>query len=226
MSEEKPLLIIIPSPLILARTYNRLAKEFSDIYEVQIANLPGTGLNSSHGKVWDDSAYAEHLHKALRLIDSNVFLLGHSNSGTIAAKLANMMPEKVAGLILADTTGTGRHSYFRSLLGRAFDGIYEMKFSSWAVFHLLTNVLFHPLNFVYQIHLSIKNDVSDEFEQVKVTTFLMWGKRDHTMPLKDALRLKRSMKESRLLLSEKGSHDWVLTNVREFTDQIKHHLMA
>lgn len=196
------------------------------MFQVKIAKLPGTGLNSGQGQVWNDSAYAEYLNKVFSTINSDVFIFGHSNSGTIAAKLSNLIPEKVAGLILADTTGMGRHSYLRTLLARTLDGIYELKFTFRAGSHLLINVLFHPMNFLHQVHLSVKNDARSDFQKVKVPTFLMWGKRDHTMPVKDALGLKKLISDSILIFSQRGSHDWALTNADDFSERLKSYLIS
>ncbi len=169
-------------------------------------------------------AYAEYIFQNLGKEGPIIFLLGHSNSGTIAAKLSNLMQDRVAGLILADSTGMGSHSIFKTLMARGIDAIYELKFTLWAGPHLLMNVLMHPLNFFYQVYLSVKNDTSRDFKRLKVPTYLMWGKRDHTMPIKDARNLKRLIADSHLLISKTGSHDWVLTHTDEFFRSLKHQL--
>lgn len=215
----KTRLLIIPSPLILGRTYKHLARKLSAAFEVEIAQLPGTGVIKGTSSVMSDNQYAEFIIENYNL--ENTLMLGHSNSGTIAAAVIQKSEVKPTGLILADTTGASSKSYIKTLMMRSLDGIWEFLFSSWAIFHLILNMLLHPFNFFYQIHLSVKNDTKNTFSSLNVPTLILWGKRDHTMPLHEARCLNKLIKDSKLYVSKTGSHDWILTNPKEAAMVIK-----
>jgi pimeloyl-ACP methyl ester carboxylesterase len=223
MESMKPHFIIIPSPLILGRTYKRLARELQETFSVRIMNLPNTGYRRSVSKTLNADDYAEFIREEIKALQvkGKVIVFGHSNSGVIAAKISLKEPDLISGVILADTTGLKSYSYFSVILRRGLDGVLEMKFSLWAIFHLMINVFFHPLNFLKQIHLSVKNDIPDEFSRIKVPTLILWGKRDHTMPLADGRMLHSLIPDSEIYISQKGSHDWVLTHPHEAAGMVK-----
>lgn len=221
MLERKSHLLIIPSPLILPKTYQRLAQKLANTFAVSILELPGTGRRSSGNRLWDENDYAKYVVDKFLTAGKKYLILGHSNSGAIALKISLLAPESISGIILSDTTGMKKYSYFRTILNRVVDGLLEMKFSMLAAPHLLKNVFLHPLNFIFQIQLSVKNILHSDFQKISARTLLLWGRRDHTMPLEDARKLNKLISQSDLYVSDEGSHDWILTNPTEASKAIK-----
>ena len=144
MAKERPVLIILPSPLIRARSYRRLAKSLRPYFMVHTPELPESGGHRSAKKVWTIEGYAEWVVNEMnRLQIRRAILMGHSNSGAIAMRVAAVYPERVQALILADSTGIRKQGYLRTLLGRILDALLEVKFTFWSAFHLFTNFIFH-----------------------------------------------------------------------------------
>src|SRR5687768_7659185 len=110
----RPSLVILPSPLIMAATYPKVATRLARSFNVVVPELPDTG-SAFTGKTWDEKSYSAWLAGWMegRQITS-AFILGHSNSGAIAAEFAASFPEKTSALILADTIGVRAHGLLRT----------------------------------------------------------------------------------------------------------------
>lgn len=225
MIERSLHLIILPSPLIQAATYRHLARRLGSHFHVRILELPESGWNFSAQKYWSAQNYADWVEKLLRKENqSPVILLGHSNSGAIALHLAAVSPDLVQAVVLADTIGVRPQKALRTLLGRALDALIEFKFTLWASFHLLFNLLFHPRNFFFQVRMAIREDLRPVIRRVHVPALILWGQRDHTMPLALSQKLQEMLPQACLFRSPRGSHDWILTNPQEFSDVLTHWL--
>lgn len=143
------------------------------------------------------------------------FIMGHSNSGSIAIRFTELHPEKVSGVIVTDTIGMERIGVVKILLGRLIDAFIEWKLSLWGFYHLIIKFVLNPPAFLYQIWLSKAADVKASAVKVKVPMLILWGRRDHTIPLESGEILHRLVPHSKLYVSENGSHDWILTHAAE-----------
>lgn len=221
MANERPVLIILPSPLIRARSYQRLAKSLRPYFKVHTPELPESGGHRSAKKVWTVEGYAEWVVNEMnRLQIRRAILMGHSNSGAIAMRVAAVYPERVQALILADSTGLRKQGYLRTLIGRILDAIIEVKFTFWSGFHLFTNFIFHRRNFLSQIKAIYDLESIGDVARIHSRTLIAWGKKDHTIPLNLAWGLKRKLINAELYISPNGSHDWVLTQPDEFVTAV------
>lgn len=214
-------LILIPSPLVLPYSYKFLRKHFEAKFTLLIPRVPESALSFSQKKRWSEHEYALWLKEYLEENKlQNFYLLGHSNSGAIALWFAKLYPERLQGIILADSIGVKKAKLLPTLWGRLLDAVIEWKLTLWGFHHLLCNLLLHPLNFLFQIRESIRTDILVVASSVSVPTLILWGKRDHTIPLARGKELHRAIKESRLYVSEKGSHDWIITRATEAVEVI------
>ncbi len=212
-------LVILPSPLIMAATYKRLSEFFQELgLKVYVPELPGSGSNFSYKRPLSIEDYCHWLEKALRKHGFQIIhLLGHSNSGAIAMRFSQLYPEMVSRLILVDTTGVERQSLFRLFFGRAYDALLEFRFSLRASLHLFFNLFLHSRNFLSQvIAAAAENEIAGK-KEIRLKTWIGWGKKDHTMPLEFGKKLHSQIPGSQLYVSERGSHDWLLTEPKEFT---------
>ena len=79
-------------------------EQYKDKYTVVTIDLAGHGLSGSSRKDYTFDAYAEDVKSVVsRLGNSKVILIGHSMSGVVITKAANLLPGKVAAIIGADT---------------------------------------------------------------------------------------------------------------------------
>jgi pimeloyl-ACP methyl ester carboxylesterase len=211
----KPRLLILPSPLIRSRTYSQLKDSLSSQFLVEVIQLPAKGI-------WSLSEHVEWLKSYLDTRGLNqVYLFGHSNSGAVAMLMGITYPQKLKGIILADTIGVRKLSAIQVFLGRLLDAGLELSFSLWALIHLLQQLLSHPINFWYNTCQPFRSDLSQYLSQLKAPTMIAWGEQDHTMPVKLANDLHRQLSSSELFIFKEGSHDWPLTHPHIFSEAVR-----
>jgi pimeloyl-ACP methyl ester carboxylesterase len=214
-----PPLLLLPSMLVLADSYQWLLQRLAPRYSVTLIEMPGVGRGQKLPRPWGFDQYASWLAAYLDLARAErAPIIGHSNSAAAAMILAARRPDLLSHLLLADPVGLHRSlSLSRVLAGRAIDAVREMPLSIWGFRQPLFNLLHHTRNCLNQIWLAAKSDLRDAASQVRAPTLLAWGANDRTMPLR-CLRLAESlMPHARVYVSRSGSHDWLITHADEFT---------
>lgn len=210
--------MIAASMLVLSRTYQSTARELSRTFRVITVELPGSGNASRLSKPWRIEQYAEWLGKLLEFLRlDRPILIGHSNSGGVALSLAANRPDRIAGLVLVDSIGADQsHSILRVLAARAMDAVLELKLTATASHHVVFNLLRHTRNFLHQVKVAARADLSASAARVAMPTLLAWGWWDLTMPVRCARLMHAQIPQAALYISSTGSHDWLVTNPREF----------
>lgn len=212
----------MPSPLVLGRTYKKVARELSKHFHVTMLELPGSGREPGKWRIWSATSYSFWL--LLRLNELKIrkpFIIGHSNSGNVGIQFAAENPSRLQGLILADSTGFQPQSYFKIFFYRILDAFREWRFSLAGFFHLAFNLFFHLFNFLAQTRAAIKADLSNELQRVETPTLVLWGRKDRTVPISHAWGFKNNMPNATLRFCNKGSHDWIITHSKEFAAAVK-----
>lgn len=215
-------LILIPSPLVIPHSYKFLKEELQRKINLIIPELPSTSTFFNKKVVWTERDYSLWLSKILS--ENHVekcFLLGHSNSGAIVIWLAKLHPEKIKGVIIVDSIGVKETSYVKILVGRIIDAFIEWRLTLWGFTHLIWNLIFHMPNFIFQIKESAKTNLLDVASKIRTPTLILWGKRDHTIPLENGIKLHSVIPGSEIYISEKGSHDWIITNAEEAAEVLE-----
>ncbi len=215
---EGPVLLLLASMLVRARSYLPLIRGLSAHFRVLTVELPGSGRSAAVRKPWTLAAHARwtaRLMEELRL--ERVLLVGHSNSGGVALLLAARHGERVERLVLADSIGARRErSIPRVVAARMVDACFEWGLNLRAWWHILYNALRHPRSFFYQVKVGCLAALLRWAPRVRMPVLLAWGRRDHTMPLSCAERLRERLPRARVYVGA-GSHDWLITDSREFT---------
>jgi pimeloyl-ACP methyl ester carboxylesterase len=215
---EGPVLLLLASMLVRARTYLPLIRKLAAHFRVLVVELPGTGRSSPVRRPWTLAAYARwtaRLMEQLRL--GRVLLVGHSNSGAVALLLAARHGGSVDRLVLADTIGARRQRSVPRVVGaRMVDALFEWGLNLRAWWHIAYNALRHPRSFFHQVKVGCLAALLRHAPRVRMPVLLAWGRRDHTMPLSCADRLREHMPRARVYVGA-GSHDWLITEPREFT---------
>lgn len=213
-----PVVVILATPFVLARSYEPTAAALGKRFRVISIQLPGSGRAAKLPTPWTVAEYGQWAGAALEALDLRpTALVGHSHSGAIAMQVAADRPERVSRLVLADTVGGAGPGAWRTVLqGRVVDGLLEPRLTFGAWHHLLYNVFAHFRNFRAQMAQAIGADVRELAAQVQVPTLLAWGAHDHTMPLDGAASLYRRLARRSLYVAPTGSHDWLIDHAEEF----------
>lgn len=138
-----------------------------------------------------------------------VNLIAHSLGGAYALNFAYHHPEKVKHMYLLNTIGIRHKVIFIKFIYFTFknkskDFRKHLKDDLSGIINILKNPLIHLklLKYVKGSDLEIKT------EKVKVPTTIIWGKKDYLFPLKDAEKLNKYIKKSKLVVLPDQGHDW------------------
>ncbi|WNG49694.1 alpha/beta hydrolase [Archangium minus] len=215
---EGPVLLLLSSMLVRARTYLPLIRRLSKHFRVLTVELPGCGRSARVRRPWTLSAYARWTARLMQqLLLGHVVLVGHSNSGGVALLVAARYGGCVDRLVLADSIGARRERSIPRVVGaRMVDAFLEWGLNLRAWWHIVYNALRHPRSFFHQVKVGSLAALLRHAPQVRRPTLLAWGRRDHTMPLSCADRLRERMPRAQVYVGS-GSHDWLITDSQEFT---------
>lgn len=214
-----PVIILFASMLILERSYRNLASTLAaEGFRVIVVEGPGSGRSSPVALPWTFEDYAAWFVTFLETLNERPRLaIGHSSSGAPLLLAAAQRPDCFDALILCDSVGA-RHprSVVHTLFSRLCDACMEGRLSIALTPHVLHNALCHTRNFLNQIWLAARSDLTRGGTRLAPPVLLAWGRRDLTMPLGCAARLKLAFHTRGIVVSATGSHDWILTHHEAF----------
>jgi pimeloyl-ACP methyl ester carboxylesterase len=128
-----------------------------------------------------------------------------------------MRSKRITRLVLADAVGADMaFSLRRVIIARGLDALLEPELTLTGWSHVLFNAVFHLPNFINQVRLSARIDVTACARNIRIPTLLAWGGRDHTMPLRCARLFESILPSLRRYVSPQGSHDWIVDRPAEF----------
>ena len=158
-----PAVVILATPFVLARSYERTARALGKRFRVIALQMPGSGRAAKLPTPWTVADYGKWVAAALDALDLRpAAVIGHSHSGAIAMQAAADRPDRVGRLVLADTVGgAGPGAWRRVLYGRVIDALLEARLTLGAWHHLLYNVFAHFRNFRAQMAHAIGADVRE-----------------------------------------------------------------
>ena len=215
-----PPLVLIPSVFLRASSYRGTIAGLAEHFEVIAAEMPGSGksqrLKTSWGFV-EGADWAAELLNTLAL--DQAIVLGHSDTGGVAAMMGARHPDRVHALVLADSVGAlPGASWFTLLLGRLRDTIFEEARLTFPLGPpLVANLLRHPRNWLYHaFRLAADTEPLEIAPRIQAPALLAWGRRDHTFPPACAERFQAAIPRSRIAWSS-GSHDWLITHPHDFS---------
>lgn len=219
-----PPLLLIPSAFLRAPSYKGTIEALATDFRVIAAEMPGSGLSARTRRA---RGFAEEADWAAGLLDvlglERALVVGHSDTGGVAALMGVRHPDRLDGLVLADSVGARPGATWWTLaLGRLRDGTFEEARLNLPLGpQALAGLFRHPRNWLYHaFRLAPEDEPLEVAPRITAPTLLAWGRRDHTFPPDCAERLCAAIPDCRIAWSEKGSHDWLITRPREFADAV------
>ncbi len=101
-----PPLLLLASPLVRARTYDRAAAALSRSFTVVCVELPGAGGSGRLREPWTTRRYAEWSLELIRHLPlAAPTIVGHGEAAPIAAELARIALDEIGGVVLVDAPG-------------------------------------------------------------------------------------------------------------------------
>src|SRR5688500_8165130 len=101
-----PDLLLLPSQFILATTYRPTIGELSSRFRVTVVEMPGCGRSARLQRPWSFGQSADFMRGVSGALGlDRPCVVGHSNSGPVAALLVASFPEAFRAAVLADSIG-------------------------------------------------------------------------------------------------------------------------
>ncbi len=219
-----PPLLLIPSAFLRAPSYKGTIEALAVHFDVIAAEMPGSGRSARVGR---GRGFAEEADWVAALLDvlglPRALVVGHSDTGGEAILMGVRHPDRILGLVLADSVGARPGATWVTLgVGRFLDGTFEeARLNLPLGLHAMAGLFHHPRNWLYHAFcLAAEDEPLEVAPRITAPTLLAWGRRDHTFPPECAERLRAAIPDSRITWSERGSHDWLITRPREFADAV------
>ncbi len=208
--------------------YLRLISELSKNFRIITPDLPNFGSSKTTEPFVFDT-YILFLERFIKSLKINPILIGHSFGGRIALEYSIRKKTQETKIILINSVG---------LEIKKDKLVFVISVFSNLIYELLSREGFYPMlrllkNWVRNFLNNMKKDnfwglfinllfTSISFlPDLKINCVLLWGEHDYILGKEYALRLNRTIKNSRLIFV-KGGHFSCINNALLFSDQIVH----
>jgi pimeloyl-ACP methyl ester carboxylesterase len=215
-----PIVVLLASQLARGQAYVRTANAIAAYgLRVILVEMPGSGGGSRLDSPWTMHDFAQWVGGFLdRLSLKDVTLIGHSNSGAAALLVAAQSSQRLAKLILVDTTGARRLTSIPGVIARHTpEFLFEYWFNWRAGPDVFYNMLVHWRNFWTQVRSAVDEVVIDQATQVRIPTLIAWGAYDFTVPVDCAELFANVIPRGEIYWSREGRHDWIIERPDEFS---------
>lgn len=164
--------------------------------------------------------YVAWLEKKTQSLDSFI-LLGHSFGGQLATRFARLHPDKVAKLILIDSSGIIDHSFPKKLKRTIFKTIAKVgrTFTQSSVLRRLLYQVARESDY-YQAsptqRQTLQNILTDEVKQdlpsITAPTLVIWGENDRITPLQFGETFSKAIPQAQFVIIAKARHSPIYTH--------------
>lgn len=214
---------------VRALTYEKILSELSKKYRVIAPDIPCFGSGTVPKEIWGLQDYGDFFVEFIKFLNLKDFTLaGHSFGGGIALSLATKS-EGIKNLILIDSAGkfSGyseiKFRYKFYIQKTFFDITHYRNISTF--FLILKDFLVNRIKKFFEwphIVRIIKKCLLNnfvEFQNIKVPTLILWGKRDEIFPPNLAKIINQEISGSVLRFTN-GNHDWCLFRHNELLELV------
>jgi pimeloyl-ACP methyl ester carboxylesterase len=237
-------------------TWRKVMTVLSKNFHVYGLDYKGTGFSGKPKEEYSIDVFSKQILDLMNFFNmKSAVLIGNSLGGEVSLNFAIKYPEKVKSLILIDTAGYQNNKEFTKLLTRLsrcrFVGNilkrhtskrFARKIIEWALYNdkiidkEMVNAYYKPMKtkgaFDAFIEL-VKNLSYTEFDYSKVRniiapTLIIWGEEDKWIPVSDAYKFHKDIKNSKLIVLKDCGHapqeekaEEVSKLIREFINENK-----
>ncbi|MCY1142828.1 alpha/beta fold hydrolase [Actinoplanes sp. Pm04-4] len=200
-----------------------VARALADRHPVVLPDLPGFGRSGKPARAYDVGEHAEVLVAWLAARGlGRVALVGHSFGAEVAARLAVLVPETVAALVLASPTCDPSGRTRRALIGRwLLDTQVE---APWQAPILARDVLdAKPWRVLATVGHSVRNAVEDDLVKLSVRPLVLAGALDPVAPARWRAEVA-ALTGGTMVTLPQAAHNVLTTSPRRSADAIAAHL--
>jgi pimeloyl-ACP methyl ester carboxylesterase len=200
---------------------------------VYALDLPGFGDTEQPPRPWgveDYQAFVASFMDALAIERSAI--VGHSNGGRIAIRMASTEPERASKLVLVDAAGIRPKRTFRwyRRVGMAKVGKYAARFLGAPGRRLRSLLVGRVASTDYlaagamqpTLVRLVNADLRPYLPGIGVPTLLVWGSNDSETPLSDGREMERLIPDAGLVVLEGAGHFSYLDQPSRFAVIVSH----
>lgn len=215
----KDTILILPGWGFTRPTFTTLINFLSRNYTIYIVDYPGFGKSSIKEKDLTIYDYASTIREfMLHEKIENPIIIAHSFGGRLTSLLAGYYKDKIKKIILIDAAGikpkTTLKSFTKKYLYKSLKKLTSLlpkkqrqkvknkllkKFSSADYYDL-------PDNMKKTFQNIVNEDLTKYFKEIDTETLILWGQKDNATPLKDAYKIRKSIKKSALIVLKGAGH--------------------
>lgn len=186
------------------------------------------GLSTPLNEVWNLQNYVEWVMEQLPS-NKKVILLGHSFGGQIAIRLSALRPERVAKLVLIDSSGVRDHSLKAVLKRKLFwvlakVGSVFFKFS-WArtlLYKLARERDYNnaPPLLKRTMSMILEDEVLEDLPKIQAPTQIVWGQGDQVTPIWMGQKMHKLIPDSSLEIVSGARHSPQYTHIEQVASTV------
>jgi pimeloyl-ACP methyl ester carboxylesterase len=193
-------------------------------HRVIAPDLPGFGRSPPLSPPLTYAAYADVLARLLTDLDiERADVAGFSMGGGVALTFAARYPERLRKLVLIAPSGCldAQRSFPRQAADYVWESMLELAHRrEWlgkrrVAKSFFGHLLRRPATMLVTMRMVGSQSVVEHAAEVKAPTLLLWGERDHTIPLRLASQFLERLADGTLHTVQGSYHDVVSTRPRQ-----------
>lgn len=201
--------------------------KFKD-FRIYLVDLPGYGKSQTAKTNFNLENYAETVLKFIEKLNLNKpSIIGHSFGGAVSIKLASLSGNSIDKLILIGASGIRNKKLKKTVLksiAKTVSPLFKPKFMQGLrinLYRMIGSDDYVATPHLKEIYLNIiKEDLTEDLEQIKNKTLLLWGEKDKDTTLADGLLMNKNIKNSKLNIIKGSGHFSFITNSELVSDYI------
>ncbi len=226
--EKGETLVVLPGWMAHPRLYFNifLSSDFAQLFSrIIVLDWPGFGQSDDLRESWGIEEYGCFLKKFIKKIcpSDNLIILGHSFGGSVSVwavdngLAVNKLVLVAPSIVREDFLKQKIKKFLFKIIVKISRPLFFV--FAWAPKPFLEKVKERFYHFIgSDVYLSknavmketfqkvVKSDLQDNFKNIKIPIFLIWGENDRATPLKHARILDRLSSCSRLYVINKSGH--------------------
>ena len=208
-------IIILPGWGNTRKTFNYIIRFLQNYFNIYIMDYPGFGNSPFPNRDLTIYDYTDLIYNFIK--DNNIddpILIGHSFGGRIITTLLGYYKYKFNNVIYLNSAGIKPKRTIKSYIYKFFKKIkriipkkYKDKYTIF-LFRKFASSDYQNLN--ENMRNSFKNIINEDLKpylkNINSKVLIIWGNKDTSTPLKDARIMHKNIKNSELVILNKGTH--------------------
>jgi pimeloyl-ACP methyl ester carboxylesterase len=210
-----------------------IVKGLEPVATVYALDLPGHGQSALPPEPWGVAEYQAFVAAFLDELEiERPAIVGHSNGGRIAIRMAATEPERAARLVLVDSAGIRPKRtlrYYRRV-GMAKVGKYAARYLGKPGERLRARIVGRVASTDYAaagemrptLVRLVNSDLRDYLPRISVATLLVWGADDTDTPVADGRLMEQLIPDAGLVVLEGAGHYSYIDQAARFVRIVSH----